>query len=192
MSSNTVSDGLETRSPFDSSLARLLEYFGELFPSSECKRALTTECDNCRQHFQTSAIDCTRMSVEILKLVSELSPNYLTLPYIMDILRGVNNRTIQAAGHQRLRAFNSCQQLTRLGQSRSRKENLNRTVGMLSLRSRAIDFSSAPRWLSETRIHRTTFTDNHRLSPSRHQCRAIDIVDFATFEWWRKQSQNPN
>ncbi len=95
---------------------RLLEYFGELFPSSECKGIMSTECDNCRQEFKTSAIDCTRMAIEILKLVSDLNQTNLTLPYIIDVLRGVNNKNIRDAGHHRLRAFNSCQQLTRLGE----------------------------------------------------------------------------
>jgi superfamily II DNA helicase RecQ len=94
-----------------------LEYFGELFPSSECKRQLQTECDNCRQIFQTSAVDCTRMSVDILKLVSELNQTYLTLPHIINILRGIESKTIHDAGHHRLRAFNSCQQLSSLGQT---------------------------------------------------------------------------
>jgi superfamily II DNA helicase RecQ len=77
---------------------------------------LSTECDNCRQIFQSSAVDCTRMSIEILRLVSELEQNNLTLPYIIDILRGVNNKSIRNAGHHHLRAYNSGQQLTRLGE----------------------------------------------------------------------------
>ncbi|CAF4466766.1 unnamed protein product [Rotaria sp. Silwood2] len=93
---------------------QLLEYFGELFPSSECKRIISTECDNCRQVYKTSSIDCTRLSIEILKLVSDLNQINSTLPYIIDILRGVDNKTIRDAGHHRLRAFNSCHQLTRL------------------------------------------------------------------------------
>ena len=95
---------------------RLLEYFGELFSSSECKRIMSTECDNCRQVYETSAIDCTKMAIEILKLVSDLNQTNLTLPYIIDILRGVNNKTIRDSGHHRLHAFNSCDQLTRLGE----------------------------------------------------------------------------
>ena len=76
---------------------------------------MSTECDNCRQVSQTSAIDCTRMAMEILKLVSDLNQTNLTLPYIIDLLRGANNKTIRDAGHHRLRAFNCCHQLTRLG-----------------------------------------------------------------------------
>jgi len=95
---------------------RLLEYFGEIFSSSECKRIMSTECDNCRQVFKTAAIDCTRISMDILKLLSDLNQTNLTLPYIIDVLRGVNNKPIRDAGHHRLRAFNSCHQLTRLGE----------------------------------------------------------------------------
>jgi superfamily II DNA helicase RecQ len=76
---------------------------------------MSTECDNCRQVFQTSAIDCTKISIEILKLISDLNQNNLTLPYIIDVLRGINNKNIRDAGHHRLHAFNSCHQLTRLG-----------------------------------------------------------------------------
>ncbi|CAF1248287.1 unnamed protein product [Rotaria sordida] len=93
---------------------QLLEYFGELFSSSECKRIMSTECDNCRQVYKTSSIDCTRISIEILKLVSDLNQTNSTLSYIIDILRGINNKTIRDAGHHRLHAFNSCHQLTRL------------------------------------------------------------------------------
>ncbi|CAF3105172.1 unnamed protein product [Rotaria sp. Silwood2] len=85
---------------------RLLEYFDELFPSSEC--------GNCRPVYKTSSIDCTRMSIEILKLVSDLNQTNSTLPYIIDILRGVDNKTIRNTGHYCLRRFNSCHQLTRL------------------------------------------------------------------------------
>lgn len=94
---------------------QLLEYFGEVFPSSECKSVTSTECDNCRQDFQTSSIDCTRISMDILKLISDLNQTNSTLPYIIDLLRGVNSKPIRDAGHHRLRAFNSCHQLTRLG-----------------------------------------------------------------------------
>ncbi|CAF1152670.1 unnamed protein product [Adineta steineri] len=93
---------------------QLLEYFGEIFSSSECKGTMSTECDNCRQDFRTSSLDCTRISIEILKLLSDLNQTNSTLSYIIDILRGVNNKTIRDAGHHRLRAFNLCQQLTRL------------------------------------------------------------------------------
>jgi hypothetical protein len=55
------------------------------------------------------------MAIEILKLVADLNPQYLTLPYLMEILRGVNSKPIRDAGHHRLRAFNACHQLTSLG-----------------------------------------------------------------------------
>jgi superfamily II DNA helicase RecQ len=77
---------------------------------------MSTECDNCRQVFKTSTIDCTRTSIEILKLISDLNQTHLTLSYIIDVLRGVNNKNIRDAGHHRLRAFNSCHQFTRLGE----------------------------------------------------------------------------
>lgn len=150
---------------------RLLEYFGEIFSSSECKASSTTACDNCRQIFQTSAIDCTRMSVEILKLVSELAPNYLTVPYIIDILRGVQSKTIRDAGHHRLRAFNSCPQMTRLGPF----ELLIEIFSLSKFRSRTIDLKIINRWIFKTRIPRTTVDlHDHCLSSSRKQCSSID------------------
>lgn len=104
---------------------RLLEYFGEVFSSSECKGALSTECDNCRQEFKTSAIDCTRMASDILKLSSELNQSNSTLPYIIDILRGANSKHIRDAGHHRLRAYSSCQQLSRLGKAYLPNSNIS-------------------------------------------------------------------
>ena len=92
-----------------------MEYFGEIFSPSECHGTMATECDNCRQDFKTSSIDCTRISVEILKLISDLNQSNASLPYIIDILRGVNSKSIRDAGHYRLRAFNTCHQLSRLG-----------------------------------------------------------------------------
>ncbi|CAF1448568.1 unnamed protein product [Rotaria sordida] len=107
---------------------QLLEYFGELFSSSECKRIMSTECDNCRQVYKTSSIDCTRISIEILTLVSDLNQTNSTLSYIIDILRRINNKTIRDAGHHRLHAFNSCHQLTRLGKS----TNFDQSITMSS------------------------------------------------------------
>jgi len=57
------------------------------------------------------------MSIEILKLVSDINQINLTLPYLIDILHGTDNKTIRDAGHHRLQAFNSCHHLTRLGRS---------------------------------------------------------------------------
>ncbi len=117
MSTNTVNHTIKNENfSFILSFNRLLEYFGELFSSSECKRIMSTECDNCRQVFQTSSIDCTKISIDILKLISDLNQTNSTLSYIIDVLRGVDNKIIRDAGHHRLRAFNSCHQLTRLGE----------------------------------------------------------------------------
>lgn len=117
MSTNTVYQLINHKQKKESFslFSRLLEYFGEIFSSSECKHMISTECDNCRQVVQTSTIDCTKISVDILKLVSDLNQINLTLPYIIDILRGINSKPIRDAGHHRLRAFNSCNQLNRLG-----------------------------------------------------------------------------
>lgn len=114
MSTNTVNISVKRKPRKQYFFDRLLEYFGEIFSSSECKRNISTECDNCRQVIQTSTIDCTKISMDILKLVSDYNQNNLTLPYIIDILRGINNKSIRDAGHHRLRSFNSCSQLNRI------------------------------------------------------------------------------
>ncbi|CAF0836994.1 unnamed protein product [Adineta steineri] len=93
---------------------QLLEYFGELFPSSECKRMKRTVCDNCRQVLKTTSINCTQMSIEIIKLVSEFLHKNITLPAALDILRGANTKGIRDAGHNNLAAYNSCNQLSRV------------------------------------------------------------------------------
>ncbi|CAF1583711.1 unnamed protein product [Adineta ricciae] len=93
---------------------QLLEYFGELFPSSECKRMKRTVCDNCRQVIKTTTVNCTQMSVDIIKLVSEFSHKNITLPYALDILRGANTKGIRDAGHNNLAAYNACNQLSKV------------------------------------------------------------------------------
>ncbi|CAF1218106.1 unnamed protein product [Rotaria magnacalcarata] len=93
---------------------QLLEYFGELFPSSECKRIKRTVCDNCRQVLKTATIDCTQMSIDIIKMISEFSHKNITLPYTLEILRGANTKNIREAGHNNLAAYNSCHQLSKI------------------------------------------------------------------------------
>lgn len=94
-------------------LFRLLEYFGELFPSSECKRMKRTVCDNCRQVLRTTTINCTDMSINIIKLISEFAHKNITLPNALDILRGANTKPIRDAGHNTLAGYNSCNQLSK-------------------------------------------------------------------------------
>ena len=94
---------------------RLLEYFGEFFPSSECKRMKRTVCDNCRQVLKTTTIDCTQMSIDIIQMASEFTHKNITIPTALDVLRGANTKGIRDAGHNNLAAYNSCSQLTRNG-----------------------------------------------------------------------------
>ena len=97
------------------SFIRLLDYFGELFPSNECKRMKRTVCDNCRQVLKTTNIDCTQMTTDIIKMISEFTHKNLTIPAALDILRGANTKGIRDAGHNNLAAYNSCSQLNRTG-----------------------------------------------------------------------------
>lgn len=93
----------------------MLDYFGELFPSSECKRVKRTVCDNCRQVLKTAVVDCTQMSIDIIKLVSEFNHKNVTLLTALDILRGANTKNIRDAGYNNLSGYNSCSQLNKIG-----------------------------------------------------------------------------
>ena len=117
MSTNTVRERfIEKENSFSIvNILRLLEYFGESFPSSECKRMKRTVCDNCRQVLKTATIDCTQMSIDIIKLIAEFSRKNITLTYALDILRGANTKGIRDAGHYNLAAYNSCNQLSKMG-----------------------------------------------------------------------------
>lgn len=74
-----------------------------------------TVCDNCRQVLKTKTIDCTQMSIGIIKLVSQFAHKNITIPCALDILRGANTKGIRDAGHNNLAAYNSCNQLSRIG-----------------------------------------------------------------------------
>lgn len=72
-----------------------------------------TVCDNCRQVLKTTTINCTQMSIDIIKLISEFSHKNITLLYALDILRGANTKNIRDAGHNTLPGYNSCNQLSK-------------------------------------------------------------------------------
>ena len=76
-----------------------------------------TVCDNCRQVLKTTTMNCTQMSIDIIKLIKEFSHKNITLPSASDILRGANTKNIRDAGHNNLAAYNSCNQLSKIGKS---------------------------------------------------------------------------
>ncbi|CAF0728429.1 unnamed protein product [Didymodactylos carnosus] len=98
----------------------LLEYFGEAFSSQECKRIKATTCDNCRSVLKTKTLDCTQLSIDIVKLVTQLvgegkkSRQNITLNQIIDILRGSKNKNIIEAKYDQLASYNSCSHMNKI------------------------------------------------------------------------------
>lgn len=74
-----------------------------------------TVCDNCRQVLKTTTINCTQMSIDIIKMISEFTHKNITILHALDILRGANTKSIRDAGHNNLAAYNSCSQLNKNG-----------------------------------------------------------------------------
>ena len=94
----------------------LLEYFGERYLASQCKRHVETRCDNCCSVAQTKLVDFTELSKHILALVEQLTQNMrtTTINYLIDVLKGSKQRAIIAAGHDQLQQYNIAQDVTRI------------------------------------------------------------------------------
>ena len=65
------------------------------------------------------------MTIDIIKLISEFSHKNITIPYALDILRGANTKGIRDAGHNNLAAYNSCNQLSKIGKLIEEKQRRN-------------------------------------------------------------------
>jgi hypothetical protein len=63
------------------------------------------------------------MSIDIIKMVSEFTHKNITLPHALDVLRGANTKGIRDAGHNNLAAYNSCNQLSKIGKCTEEKLN---------------------------------------------------------------------
>ena len=105
-----------------------------------------TVCDNCRQVLKTTTINCTDMSVDIIKMISEFTHKNITIPCALDILRGANTKGIRDAGHNQLSAYNSCSQLSKAGTSPS-YEVKSRQFDSHCCRSRTIGLAADSRWI---------------------------------------------
>jgi len=93
----------------------LLEYFGEQYLSSQCKKHYQTRCDNCCNVAQTKSVDFTQLSKHIFALVDQLTNNskQITLYQIVDILKGSKQKSVIDAGHNQLEQYNIADQVTR-------------------------------------------------------------------------------
>ncbi|UJR38488.1 hypothetical protein I4U23_031156 [Adineta vaga] len=98
----------------------LLEYFGEQYLSSQCKKHVETRCDNCCSVAQTKLVDFTQLSKQILALVDQLTQNMrtATLNQVIDILKGSKQRAIKDAGHDQLEQFNIAEDIPRINLER--------------------------------------------------------------------------
>ncbi|SCU81090.1 LAME_0B05622g1_1 [Lachancea meyersii CBS 8951] len=79
----------------------VLSYFNEKFESSLCQK----NCDNCKNSVNTTTEerDVTTDTINILRLVSEIQDEKVTLIHCQDIYKGSRNSKIVQAGHDKLR-----------------------------------------------------------------------------------------
>ncbi|CAF4497895.1 unnamed protein product, partial [Rotaria magnacalcarata] len=77
----------------------LLEYFGEQYLSSQCKKYIETRCDNCCSVAQTKLVDFTALVKHVISLVDQLTKQFksATINQVIDILKGSKQRAIKDA-----------------------------------------------------------------------------------------------
>ena len=94
----------------------LLEYFGEQYLSSQCKRHIQTRCDNCCSVAQTKPVDFTTLAKQICALVDQLTrlSKSVTINQVIDILKGSKQRAIKDAGYDKLEYFNIAEEVHRI------------------------------------------------------------------------------
>ena len=97
----------------------LLEYFGELYLSSQCKKHIQTRCDNCCSVAQTKLVDFTEFAKQMLSLVEQLTAQSraTTINLLIDILKGSKQRTIKEAGYDQLEHYNIAEEVSRTSKS---------------------------------------------------------------------------
>ncbi|KAK9507480.1 hypothetical protein O3M35_007332 [Rhynocoris fuscipes] len=85
-----------------------LNYFGERFSRSNCKRRISTACDNCLSQGDYKTIDVTSVAKELVQAVKEICGdpsrqtyryNY-TVSHLIDVFRGSACKKVIASGHQ--------------------------------------------------------------------------------------------
>ncbi|CAF1686818.1 unnamed protein product, partial [Adineta ricciae] len=98
----------------------LLEYFGERYLASQCKKHVETRCDNCCSVAQAKLVDFTELSKQILALVEQLTQNMrtTTINYLVDVLKGSKQKAVIAAGHDQLEQYNIAQDVIRINVER--------------------------------------------------------------------------
>ena len=94
----------------------LLEYFGEQYLSSQCKRHVQTRCDNCCSVAQTKSVDFTALAKQICALVDQFTrqAKSATINQVVDILKGSKQKAIKDAGYDKLEQFNIAEDVTRI------------------------------------------------------------------------------
>ena len=102
----------------------LLEYFGEQYLASQCKRHVETRCDNCCSVAQTKLVDFTSLSKHICALIDQLTKQSrsATINQVMDILKGSKQKAIKDAGHDKLEQFNIADEVSRTSEFNQQAE----------------------------------------------------------------------
>ncbi|CAM4861610.1 unnamed protein product [Rotaria socialis] len=93
----------------------LLEYFGEQYLSSQCKKYTETRCDNCCNVAETKLVDFTVCAKHVISLVDQLTKQFksATINQVIDILKGSKQRAIIDAGLDKLEQFNIAEEVSR-------------------------------------------------------------------------------
>lgn len=99
----------------------LLEYFGEQYLSSQCKRRRETRCDNCCSVAQTKSVDFTNLSKEIRVLVENITKKSrsVTINQLVDILKGSKQKFIKDSGYDQFDQFNKAADVQRIGSNKA-------------------------------------------------------------------------
>ncbi|KAF2482025.1 P-loop containing nucleoside triphosphate hydrolase protein, partial [Neohortaea acidophila] len=88
---------------------QVLGYFNERFHKDDCEG----QCDNCTSgsHFET--VDFTQYAEQAIRLVSAIHQDKVTLPYCIDVYRGMSKSRIKASGHEDLPDYGAGKDLDR-------------------------------------------------------------------------------
>uniref|UniRef100_T1J5N4 RecQ-like DNA helicase BLM n=1 Tax=Strigamia maritima TaxID=126957 RepID=T1J5N4_STRMM len=96
--------------------SQILEYFGEIFPSEECRRNPVSMCDNCACRNTRKTIDLiaeARLILTSVQTVVKHRSNY-TLQHFVDVFRGSEGQKIIACNHTALEMYGKGKSLPRL------------------------------------------------------------------------------
>lgn len=84
---------------------QILQYFNEPFTRKQCNKS----CDNCRRGNVSTLVkkDITPMAKDIIKLVSYVQKDSVTVNYCIDVYRGSKSKRIKNFGHDKSPGFGS-------------------------------------------------------------------------------------